>query len=220
MRFAGMFCAVLFLAIACGDEGPQTTVATPSDATEIRNDKEDAAAVATSPVISDDPCAPLEAEMVRYDTSGKPYFFSFEYPRGFTVKEWFGPGVSGADLTFNVDGKGRDEYVLRLSQGDKLLANPENLVKVWRELPITVSVTEKELDGGTMYIQRANIGGMSGFIALFPALEPSSGSYHLGAGITNAPKPCSAQAQEVVAKIVMSFQRNPNVGPNPGDVKN
>ncbi len=122
-----------------------------------------------------DPCAPLRAAIVRYDTAGKPFAFSFEIPDGSVVKLHPG-GDRHADVTLDLDGKGGDEYILRIAYNTKVLENPEGLVEVWRKLPMTVKVLEKSLGGRTMYVQRVSMGDFAGFTALFPVPgEPEGG---------------------------------------------
>lgn len=162
-----------------------------------------------------DPCAPLRARMVRHDTAGTPFAFTFEIPEGFTVRDISQGEMVGADLTFNLDGRGGDEYVLRLAYGTKVLENPEGLVEVWRKLPMTEKVLEKDVDGRTMYVHRASIGDSAGFTVLFPAFASPKGSYSVVAGMTATPKPCRAEGAEVLERIVMSFEPNPRIGEIP-----
>jgi len=147
--------------------------------------------------------------------AGQPFAFSFEMPDGFTVRDFSRGETVHADVTFDLDGKGGDEYVLRIAYNTKVLENPEGLVEVWRKLPMTLKVLEKDVEGRTMYVQRIAMGDSAGFTALFPAFEHGKGAYSVLGGMTSTPKPCRAEAAEVLERMVMSFERNPRVGEIP-----
>ena len=210
MRTASPFAALFFLLVACGREEPERTAG--SDSTPPARD---AAPKAKEARATRDPCAPLDAKMVRYDTRGKPFFFSFERPEKFVVDEFYGPGVAGADLTFNADGAGANEYVLRLVQNSRTNENVERGVELWRKLPTTGSVSEVGVDGRTLYIQRSKVGDMISFQALFPDFDVADGGHLILGGVTSAPKPCRDQAAETVERILKSLERNPDVGEAP-----
>lgn len=153
--------------------------------------------------------------MVRYDTAGKPFAFTFEMPEGFVVKDLSQAETVGADVTFDLDGKGGDEYVLRLAYNTRVLENPEGLVDVWRKLPMTVKVLEKSLGGRTMYVQRVSVGDFAGFTGHFPAPGSPKGAYSVIGGMTSTPMPCRVEGAEVLERMILSFERNPRVGPIP-----
>jgi hypothetical protein len=205
--------SLVFFVTACGGQEVSTKQAAepPAPAKAKRADSRRAAPAQPAGV----PCAPLQAKMVRYDTAGKPFYFSFEMPEGFTVKEFHAGTVSHVDVTRNVDGKGIDEYVLRLMQNSKVQENPERAPDTWKKLPSTEAVLAKEVDGRTMYISRSRIGEMVNFQGLFPAFDSPSGAHFVMGGVTSAPKPCRTQAGEMVERMLMSFERNPRVGEIP-----
>ncbi|MCL4807833.1 MAG: hypothetical protein KJ062_08575 [Thermoanaerobaculia bacterium] len=208
--------ALLSLAVfvsACGGPGEPAGRASPDPA-----EKDAARAESRRPAPAQparDPCAPLRAKMVRHDTAGTPFAFTFEMPEGFTVKDISQGEMVGADLTFDLDGKGGDDYVLRLAYSTKVLENPEGLVEVWRKLPMTEKVLEKDVDGRTMYVHRASIGDSAGFTVLFPAPGSATGAHSVLGGMTSTPKPCRAEGAEVLERIVMSYERNPRVSEMP-----
>lgn len=210
MKTARAFVALLFLFVACGGEKPDAGAGSePAPPARV------AAPKAIEGGAPGTPCGPLEAKMVRYETRGKPFFFSFEIPEGFQVDELYGPQTAGADITFDEDRKGTSEYVLRLVQNSMTHANVEGMVEMWRKLPMTENVSEIRVDGRTLYIQRSKIGEMTGFQALFPDFSVDQGAHLVIGGITAAPKPCLDQAAETVERILSSLERNPEVGEAP-----
>lgn len=205
--------SLLVFAAACG--GPEASperAAEPAPSAKTRRADSPRKPPAQPP---GDPCAPLRAKMVRHDTAGTPFAFTFEMPEGFTLKDFSRGETVGTDVTFDLDGKGGDEYVLRLAYNVKVLENQAGLVDTWRKLPLTEKVLEKEVDGRTMYVQKTRMGDMTGFNVLFPAFATPSGSHLVLGGITSAPKPCRTQAAETVERMLMSFERNPRVGEIP-----
>ena len=205
MRAMRSILSSLVFVVACGGQEAESTSESdpsvaPSGAAESRP--------VDPPQPDGNPCAPLDAKMVRYDTEGNPFFFSFEIPEGFTVDEFYGPAISGADIT-------AAEYVLRIVQNSGTNDNPDRLVEIWRKLPLT-DVIEKEIDGRTMHVQRTKMGELVGYNALFPDFESSRGAHLVIGGVTDAPKPCGEQAAEAVERIIMSFEKNSRVGDQPG----
>lgn len=213
MKVPKAFLSLLVFVAACGGQEVSTKQAAEPPAPAKAKQADSSRTAPPQP--SGDPCAPLQAKMVRYDTAGKPFFFTFEIPEGFTVKEFHAETVSHVDVTLNVDGKGTDEYVLRLMQNSKVQENPEKYPDTWKKLPSTEAVLEREVDGRTMYVSRSRIGEMVGFQGLFPAFDSPSRAHFVMGGVTSAPKPCRALAAEVVERMLMSFERNPQVGEIP-----
>lgn len=213
MKVPKAILSLLVFAAACGGQEVSTKQAAEPPAPAKVKQSDSSRTAPAQP--AGDPCAPLQAKMVRYHTAGKPFFFTFEMPEGFTVKEFHTETVSHVDITMNVDGKGTDEYVLRLMQNGKIQENSEKLPDTWKKLPSTEAVLEKEVDGRTMYVSRSRIGEMVGFQGLFPAFGSPPGAYLVMGGVTSAPKPCRALAAEVVERMLMSFERNPQVGEIP-----
>jgi len=211
-RFALLFAVSLVL--ACGS--PESRVEAPSSETPAASGGVSANRSATTePASASNPCDALDARLERYDTSGKPFFFTFEAPATWTVNEFYGGPVAGFDITLNEDGNGGDDYVLRFTQTDKLLENSDNLVETWRKSPATVSVSEKEIEGRIMYLSRTRLGEMTGFQILFPALDAERGAYLVSAGITATPKGCHDKAVEVIDRIINGFEVNHDIGPAP-----
>jgi hypothetical protein len=197
------------LLAACGGPEEARTEAgrTPAKAETTQGESRRASAARTD----EHPCAPLQARFVRYDTAGKPFFFTFEIPEGFTVKEQFTGNTAVADVTLNVDGKGIDEFVLRLMQSSDTMDNPTGLVEVWRKQPLTDAVLEKTVDGQTMFVQRARMGETTSYTALFPSSVGTQKAHMVMGGVTAAPKPCRAEAAEVIERMLMSIETNPEV---------
>lgn len=203
----------LLLLVSCGGNEAEAPVGAEPGAPAVA-DRE--APPAEAPIATpDDPCAPLEASMVRFDTRGKPFLFSFERPEGFEVDEIHAGPMSGFDLTLDADGTGGNDYVLRFSQTTSPKQNMSALVPLWRDQPMTEKLIENEVDGRTMVIHRTRMGEMVGYQGLFPDFDDPNASYLVSGGITDAPKPCMAQAAEMVERILMSYQRNPEVGARP-----
>jgi hypothetical protein len=206
MKTIPMILAAVLILAACGGESDRTAsdeqLTTPATAA-------DGAEASPSAVAAADghPCAPLEAGMVRYPTAGKPFLFSFEIPRGFTVNENDYGDTIAADVTYNAGE--RDEFILRLIQNSSTrIENSERLVDGWRKTPYTEKVIEHEVAGRTMLVQRSRMGEMVGFNALFPDFSSESGAYMVIGGITSAPKPCRDQAADMVERMIASFERN------------
>jgi hypothetical protein len=209
MKTIPIVLAALLILTACGGESARTDspeqTATPVTGTSAGVQPSAAAAA------WENPCAPLEAEMVRYPTAGKPFLFSFEIPRGFTVNEHdYGDTIS-ADVTYNAGERG--EFILRLVQTRSTrIDNSERLVDGWRKTPYTEKVIEHEVAGRTMLVQRSRMGEMVGFNALFPDFSSESGAFMVIGGVTSAPKPCRDQAADMVERMIASFERNERVG--------
>ncbi len=212
MRAARVFLPLVAFVVACG---PRTTAPDLGRTAEPAKARRAEARRSASASPAGDPCAPLGARLVRNDTAGQPFAFTFEMPEGFVVKDFSRGETVHADVTFDLDGKGGDDYVLRIVYNTKVLENPEGLVEVWRKLPVTLKVLEKDVEGRTMYVQRTKVGEMSGFVALFPSPGDPSAAYSVLGGLTNTPKPCRGEAAEVLERMVMSFERNPRVGEIP-----
>ncbi len=205
--------SLLVFATACGGRDESTGKGDERPSPEKANRADSRRTPPAEPV--GDPCAPLRSRLVRHDTAGTPFAFTFEMPEGFTAKDFSEGETVGADLTFDLDGKGGDEYILRLAYNTRVLENPEGLVEVWRKLPMTVKVLEKNLGGRTMYAQRVSVGDFAGFTVLFPAFERPKGSYSVLGGMTSTPKPCRAEGAEVLERMILTFERNPRVGAVP-----
>lgn len=205
--------AVLSLVVFVAACGPEATSPGADPKPERVNRAESTRPAPARP--DGDPCAPLRARLVRHDTAGTPFAFSFEIPDGFVVKDFSRGETVHADVTLDLDGKGGDEYILRIVYNTKVLENPEGLVATWRRLPMTVKVLEKDLGGRTMYVQRVSMGDFAGFTALFPVLESPTGAYSVIGGMTSTPKPCRVEGAEVLERMILSFERNSRVGPIP-----
>lgn len=213
MKVANMIVLLPVYLAACG--GPEATKpaanTAPARAETARSEPRRAAPASAN----EHPCAPLQARFVRYDTAGKPFFFTFEIPEGFTVKEQFTGNTAVADVTLNVDGKGIDEFVLRVMQNSDTIDNPAGLVEVWKKQPLTDGILEKNLDGRTMFVQRARMGETTNYTALFPSAAATQKAHLVMGGLTAAPKPCRAEAAEVIERMIMSIERNREVGAAP-----
>ncbi len=212
MKAARVVLVLAVLAAACGpqDKKPKT----PGESDRAKSARK-TARLAAKAAPAGDPCAVLRAPMVRYDAAGTPFAFSFDLPEGFILKDFSKGQLVNGDVTRDLNGDGMDEYVLRIAYTAKTISNPENLVAVWRKVPATVKVLEKNVSGRTMYVQRTKIGEMTGFVALFPVPGDATAAYHVLGGLTSAPKPCRDEATEVLERMLLSFEPNPHIGPIP-----
>jgi hypothetical protein len=211
MKSLAMLLTFLLLFAACGE----TTTETASNREAEASPASPASAPEpATPAAVSDPCAPLEAAMTRYQTAGKPFRFSFEIPRGFTVNELHADETSAADVTWNAGES--DEFVLRLIQTTKRIDNTDRLVEGWKKFAYTEKVLDKEVSGRTMHVHRTKMGELVGFNALFPDFGSAQGMNMVMGGVTSAPQPCRESAADMVEKMILSFERNEQVGENRG----
>ena len=212
MKAARVVLVLAVLAAACGPQDKKPKV--PGASVPSKSARKSARSAA-KPGPAGDPCAVLRVPMVRYDAAGTPFAFSFDLPEGFILKDFSKGQFVHGDVTLDLNGDGMDEYVLRIAYPAKTISNPEKLAAVWREFPATVKVLEKAVGGRTMYVQRAKIGDVTGFVALFPVPGNATAAYHVLGGLTSTPKPCRDEAAEVLERMLLSFEPNPNIGPIP-----
>ena len=154
-----------------------------------------------------DACAGLDKPLVRYDTAGKPFVFTIEYPEGWYPHELIAGSAASLDFSDEESEFGSD-YVLRFGSTSNVLANAANLVETWRKMPISEELREIELESGrTMVINRTRMGEMVGFQVLLP--DPASeGAFLVSGGITSAPDECRDRAAEVVEQMLASLRPN------------
>lgn len=206
MKAARVVLVLAAFSAACGPQEKKPAAPEAPSAATVREETRPSA----RPASPDDPCAVLRAPMTRHDASGSPLAFSFEMPEGFVPKDFSKGETVNVDVTRDLDGDRADEYVLRLAYSTKPVEGPEKLVEVWRKLPTTVKVLEKQVGGRTMYVQRTRLGEMTGFVALFPAPGSPTGAYSVLGGLTGAPKPCRDEAAEVLERMLLSFEPKPD----------
>lgn len=103
MRAARAVLPLVAFVVACGPRATEPDPGRTAEAARARR-AEPRRPASASP--AGDPCAPLRARLVRHDTAGQPFAFSFERPDGFTVKDFSQGETVGADLTLDLDGKG------------------------------------------------------------------------------------------------------------------
>lgn len=212
MRVIAIATTVLALT-ACGGGADEEPVEADLDA-EVA-----AAAEAAEPAparraaaTGDDPCAPLERELVEYDAAGTPLPMSISYPQGWKVSETFLPSAISLDFLYDLDGDGTYEYDLRFFTTQRVQENAENLPPVWER--IGTEVTEIELDEGTLWIGRTERAEMVGY----QALVPRDGAHHLltgGVAGSTPPDGCVEAAHAKVAEMLRTVRPNPDMAPLP-----
>lgn len=160
----------------------------------------------------DDPCAPLERELVEYDAAGTPLPMSISYPKGWKVSEMFRPSAVGLDFLYDLDDDGSHEYDLRFTTTQRVQENAEKLPALWEQ--IGTEVTEIELDDGTLWIGRNERGELVGY----QALVPRDGAHYLlsgGVASTTPPDGCVEAAHAKVAEMLRTVRPNPDMAPMP-----
>lgn len=165
-----------------------------------------------------DPCAPLNNDPVRYDPTGKPMGFGFEYPGGWEVNEsFYAAGVSSVDIVTYLDPDRRSpDYVLRFGHSLKQANdNAPGLVEVWRKLPVIDGVEEVPVGDRTLYIARTRMGEIVGYQALFPAPDSETSAWLVSGGVTRAPDGCEEESVAAVERILRSMTPNQEIGEPP-----
>ncbi len=157
-----------------------------------------------------DICAPIEVELVPYDTAGTTFPYTFDVPRGWEVTTVFTDTTASADLTADADGDGGTDFVLRLGGSTKTVGNVDRLVATNHEISRVEEVATVDLAGRTLHVFRSVTGDLVGYTALFPAGEPNT-AYTVIGGVTDAPEACMERALEVMQAIMTNLRPNPDI---------
>lgn len=215
---------LVFLGLGCGAPEPD------AEASTAGGDAQTGVAEAAGPeapttstqanAASGDPCSVLASENARYDASGNPVAYTFEYPSGLKVAELFASSATTIDLTKDLDDDNLPDFVLRFGHVvTNPMDNPERMVEVWKQQPKNLGgpeeIMELDVEGRTMYLARVRMGEMVSFQALFPDVTSDSKAWLVSGGITNAPDECEEQAIAAVERVMRSFQPNPEIGSPP-----
>lgn len=216
MKFRLMvLCLSFAMVVSCGSPEQESNTEPRPGAVESA---ERQPASEQQPSSGGDPCDALDADLVRYDSSGKHIAYSFSYPDGWEIDLLVQGSATSIDVKTNVDAQGADEFVFRFGHmAGKPMENVENLVATWRQMKMIEEMTEIDVEGRTMYLARSRIGEMTAFQALFPDVRSDSGAWLVSGGVVSASDGCEEQAVEMVERIMSSFRPNPDIGPAPSE---